>query len=158
MVVAIIGIMVAVAAPTFRFTEQRHSLRTGTADVQQMIQLARAQAVATRTFVAVEFDLQVYPLPDRIRVIQDAQWDTGLSRWQGTEMAGGVDLLLEVPLDMQELRVGATTYLTGVHSIAFSPTGTCAVDDGSISGAIELDIVRMDSYAALLLDAGSPAA
>ncbi len=142
-VMGIISVAVTIAIPAMRMSENRRTLRTDILTVQRMMQFARSEAVATRRFVALEFDLRVFPEADRLRFLGDAQWNAGLSRWEGSEIRGGLAHQVDVPNDIQELRVGGTTHMTGVHSLVFSPTGACALDDGSVAGPIEMDIVRM---------------
>lgn len=144
-VMSIIGVVLATARPAFVGSGRQHALQTRTREFQRILQFARSEAIATRKFVAVELDLQASPEMDRVRVIGDAVWKSADSRWEGTEVAGMDALTVESPLDIQELRVGATTYTSGVHFVVFSPTGQCGIDDGSIPGSIEVDIIWMDA-------------
>lgn len=144
---AVIGLVLTFATPSYFRVHRRRVLRHETRTVYQFLRLARSRAIASRTFVAVEFDLQQYPTPDRIRILESAEWNAAAGRWIGDDMPGMMPHVPAVPVDVRAVGVGATTYLTGVHSIVFSATGSAAMDDNSITGTLDIDIVTADPAA-----------
>ena len=142
-VLAIIAVLLALFRPSFMGAEHRVSLQQETNNIQRIIGLARSRAIATRAYVAVEFDLQVYPAVDTVRILEAATWDTVQGRWIGTETHDGETRLVADPLDIRQLKVGTTSYFQGQHYIVFAPTGTGGMDDGSIVGPLDVEIVHM---------------
>lgn len=148
-VMAIMGVATALAVPSLIRTTQRHGLRQETRELQHILSMARSRAVASRRYVAVEFDLQTYPTPDGVRVLDNAQWNAVTLAWEGTDMDGVDAHLIAHPMDVQTLKIGTTSYYGGVHAIVFAPTGAAAMDDGSIIGPLDIGIVHMQAAASL---------
>lgn len=143
---AIISLTLAITVPSFGKFGDEQALRSETRSIQMLLHFARSEAIASRKYVAVEFDLQEFPKPDAVRLIGDATWNAGVSRWEGTEVKGMDARVVDTPHDVQEIQVGMTSYLTGQHYIVFAPTGVCGFDDGSAGApTFELIIVRMDA-------------
>lgn len=142
-VVAIIGVTMLMFRPSFVRSEQRTSLEQETNSIQRVIGLARSRAIASRRYVAVEFDLRVYPAGDTVRMLEDAAWDSDQSRWIGTETADGEVRVVGEPLDIRRVKVGSTSYFQGYHYIVFTPTGTGGMDDGGIIGPLDIEVVHM---------------
>ena len=140
---SIIGMTVSFAAVKIGNTMPERALNSETRNFTRMLQVARSQAIAHRRFVAVEIDMAVYPDPDRIRLIDDATWDTGTQTWVGDELEAMDGYVVDAPHDFQTIGIGNTTYFVGIHCLVFSPTGALGLDDGSELGAIDVQIVRM---------------
>lgn len=112
-VVAMVGILAAIAIPTLRQPGTKSTARS----IYVALQQARSQAVGSTQFYGIRFNLDV--TPETYQMVFGAS-STG--PWNPDPNSAAIEIVRGVDID--RVVVNGTPYTTGARTISFSPLGT----------------------------------
>ncbi|MBI1821210.1 MAG: prepilin-type N-terminal cleavage/methylation domain-containing protein [Nitrospirae bacterium] len=108
-VVAIVGVLAALAVPTYLSYLPHLRLNSSARDIFSYMRTARAQAAVKGRVITLQFNLAVYPNPDSFTILDN-----------GTQIASTITL----PAGVNIAYLGVTANNNGVFTETFNPDGS----------------------------------